>query len=65
MGRLGFTSQLTQPILPKFGGFFCLCTTGPPKYPMTGFCFWQFYVPIICVYDRLSLDLLELFFYPS
>ena len=24
-------SQHVQPIQPKFGGFFCLCTTGPPK----------------------------------
>ena len=25
------TSQIARPILPKFGGFFCLCTTSPPK----------------------------------
>ena len=24
-------SQHVQPIQPKFGGFFCLCTTGPQK----------------------------------
>ena len=27
----GVGSQHTQPIRPKFGGFFCLCTTGPQK----------------------------------
>ena len=27
----GVGSQYAQPIRPKFGGFFCLCTTGPPK----------------------------------
>ena len=29
--HLEFVTQLTQPILPNFGGFFCLCTIGPPK----------------------------------
>ena len=29
--RFGDASYHAQPILPKFGGIFCLCTTGPPN----------------------------------
>ena len=40
-GSFGDSCQHAQPILPIFGGFFCLCTTGPPKLPAKIFLFSQ------------------------
>ena len=40
-GSFGDSCQHAQPILPIFGRFFCLCTTGPPKLPAKIFLFLQ------------------------
>ena len=37
MGPFGDSSWHAQPILPKFGGVFCLCTISPQKGPKVSF----------------------------
>ena len=37
LGPFGDSSWHAQPILPKFGGVFCLCTIGPQKGPKVSF----------------------------
>jgi hypothetical protein len=41
VGSFGDSYQHAQPILPIFAGFFCLCTTSPPKLPTKIFLFLQ------------------------
>ena len=62
MGHLGGPVVHRQKNPPNLGRMGCVSWLVNHKRPMTEFCFWQFYVPIICIYDPLSLDLLELFF---
>ena len=45
-----------------FGGFFCLCTTGPSKAPNRSFWNRYFFEAYICTFHNLKSNLVELFF---
>ena len=45
-----------------FGGFFCLCTTGPSKAPNRSFWNEAFFEAYICTFHNLKSNLVELFF---
>ena len=46
----------------NFGGFFCLCTTGPSKAPNRSFWNRYFFEAYICTFHNLKSNLVELFF---
>lgn len=46
----------------NFGGFFCLCTTGPSKAPNRSFWNEAFFKAYICTFHYLKSNLVELFF---
>ena len=57
----GDSTWYTQPIWPKFGRFFCLCTTSPPIWLQISSHFGQFCVPFISPKHNKAVEFFGLF----